>query len=197
MPTPELIKLRTIAEELAQDDPAKPPGRLVFGEGNPHARLALIGEAPGETEEREGRPFVRRAGQLLNRLMAETGIERDQVWITNVVKVRPTVLRDRQRQNRTPSIKEINVWLPLLKEELKIIAPELLLGLGAIAGRALIGRQFQLTRDHGRWFQTPYGPCLATFHPSYLLKRRDDKNIEKQFIADLAAVQKHLNEAAK
>ncbi len=192
--TPELVLLRETAAQLAQSGAAQLSDRLVFGAGNPHARLVLIGEAPGETEERQGRPFVGRAGQLLDRLLAEAGIDRNEAWVTNVVKVRPFIDQGRQRQNRAPSAGEINAWLPLLAQELNAIKPRLLLGLGAVAGRALIGRRFQLTRDHGRWFETAYGPCLVTFHPSYLLKRRDDPALENQVIADLTIVKKRWHE---
>lgn len=190
-----LARVRKVAERLAAGGVPSLSGRLVFGEGNPRARLVLVGEAPGEAEERAGRPFVGRAGRLLDQLLAEAGLERADTWITNVVKVRPTAGEGRGRRNRPPRVGEIKAWLPLLDQEIEAIGPAVLLGLGAVAGRALVGPDFQLTRDRGRWFDGRHGrPCLVTFHPAYILRRQGAALAETRRLAaaDIAAVRARL-----
>ncbi len=186
-PAAVLGRLREAAARLAESS-----GRLVFGEGNPRARLVLVGEAPGGSEERAGRPFVGRAGRLLDELLAEAGIDRAACWVTNVVKVRPTTAGEGpRRRNRPPRVDEVKRWLPVLDEELEAIGPAVLLGLGAFAGRALVGPEFQLARDRGRVLQGRHGrPCLVTYHPAYLLRRQGDALLEtrRRVAADLAAV---------
>lgn len=188
--TPALANLRAEAQHLAARSAGDLSTRLVFGEGDPHPRLVVVGEAPGATEERLGRPFVGPAGQLLDRLLHQAGLDRTHMWITNVLKVRPIIAQGSRMQNRAPRKSEIALWQPLLKTELDILRPAAVLGLGAVAGRTLVGPEFQLSRQRGRWFDTPYGPSLITFHPSYLLKRRDDPNLQSLMLADLAAVRR-------
>ncbi len=207
-----LARLRQAGERLAAEGVPSLSGRLVFGEGNPRASLVVVGEAPGEMEERAGRPFVGRAGRLLDELLAQAGLDRAEAWITNVVKVRPTTGAPSAarggraggtpaaggRRNRPPRVGEINAWLPLLDEEIEAIGPAVLLGLGAVAGRALVGPGFQLTRDRGRWFDGRHGrPCLVTFHPAYILRLQGEALAEARRLAaaDFAAVRAHLETA--
>ena len=148
-----------------------PPGLgPVFGEGDPTAALALIGEAPGEREVAEGYPFAGPAGRLLDSLLAEAGMERSSFWLTNVVKCRPVREENGRLANRAPLAGELKVWLPLLLEELAVVRPCLLVCLGATAARALLGRGFKLTEQRGRWLPGPLDTlAMATFHPAYVL----------------------------
>jgi uracil-DNA glycosylase family 4 len=191
-----LDEVRAEAERLAGGAGGLTPGRLVFGEGNPRARVVLVGEAPGETEERLARPFVGRAGKLLDELLGEAGLARGDVWITNVVKVRPTTGEGRARRNRPPRAGEVRAWLPLLDAELAAIGPGLALGLGAFAGRALVGGEFQLTRDRGVWLEGRPGiPALVTYHPAYILRQQGEALAETRRLAadDFRAVRSRLD----
>jgi len=137
---------------------------LVFGEGNPKARLVFVGEGPGYDEDREGRPFVGKSGQLLTRIIENAmGLTRDAVYICNVVKCRPP-------GNRDPNPDEISVCLPFLKAQIEIIAPEAICALGRVACQALLGRDFRITRDRGHWRTYEGIPLMPTFHPAYLLR---------------------------
>lgn len=140
-PTPS-AKLTAIREEIG--DCRRCPlssGRktIVFGEGSPGARLMFVGEGPGADEDREGRPFVGRAGQLLNRMINAMGLDRSQVYIANVVKCRPP-------GNRDPEAVEIQTCLPFLEAQIKAISPEVIVGLGRIAVGSLLGRKISLTK---------------------------------------------------
>lgn len=169
----------------------------MFGTGNPHAALVVVGEAPGEAESRQGLPFVGRAGRLLDDLFAEAGLDRSAVWVTNVVKVRPTAGEGPRLRNRAPRVTEVRAWLPILDAEIAAIDPVALLGLGAFAGRALVGPDFRLTRDRGRWLEGRHGrPCLVTYHPAFLLRQHGEALAEARrlTVADLAAVTARLAE---
>ncbi|MFN8556692.1 MAG: uracil-DNA glycosylase [Dehalococcoidia bacterium] len=142
----------------------------VFGEGNPRAALALVGEAPGEREVEDGYPFAGPAGALLDAVFAEVGLRREELWLTNVVKCRPVREERGRLSNRAPLAGEIKMWLPLLAEELALVQPRLLVCLGATAAKALLGRHFKLTEERGVWLAGPRGAAaLATFHPAYVL----------------------------
>lgn len=144
---------------------------LVFGEGPLDARFAIVGEAPGEHEVAAGRPFVGRAGQLLDRLLKESGIDRSQVYLTNVVKLRPTVESFGRLKNRPPRAPEVKVGLEILLPELRIVAPAALILFGNVPSKALIGRSFAMGVNRGTWFASTSGiPALATYHPAYLLR---------------------------
>jgi uracil-DNA glycosylase family 4 len=142
----------------------------VFGEGDPTAPLALVGEAPGEREVAEGYPFAGPAGRLLDTLLAAVGLSRFDLWLTNVVKCRPVRGEQGRAVNRAPLAGEIAAWLPLLLDELAVVHPRLLVCLGATAARALLGRDFRLTDRRGQWLDGPLDTrALATFHPAYIL----------------------------
>lgn len=142
----------------------------VTGVGNPHAKLCLIGEAPAEYEVKEGRPFAGPAGRVLDDALAQVGLRRADLWLSNVVKCRPVRVVNGRRENRAPLVSELKLWLPLLDEELRIIAPQVIVCLGGTAARALLGRSFKLTEQRGQWFDGPHGArVIATFHPAYVL----------------------------
>ena len=142
---------------------------MVFGEGNPKARLVFVGEGPGFDEDREGRPFVGKSGQLLTRII-ENGMRltRESVYICNVVKCRPP-------GNRDPNPDEIRVCLPFLKAQLSIIRPDVICALGRVACQALMGGDFKITRHRGEWRTYEGIPLMPTFHPAYLLRNASAK----------------------
>ena len=143
----------------------------VLGTGNPHAALMLVGEAPGEREVVEDRPFAGPAGKLLDQTLCQHGVDRAELWISNAVKCRPTrELPTGRNTNRSPSVAETKLWTPLLFEEIALVNPKLLVCLGAVAARALLGPEFRLTEGRGVWRIGPSDTrVLATFHPAYIL----------------------------
>jgi len=152
---------------------ARRQGIQVFGEGNLDAGLMLVGEAPGKEEVMANRPFQGPAGKVLNRLLERSSIPRDQLWITNVVKIRPVVDTGRGPVNRPPRASEVAAHQGILREEIRIIGPKVILCLGATAASALIHPNFRIGEERGRWFSGPEGSRLmATYHPSYLLRLR-------------------------
>lgn len=148
--------------------------RLVFADGNPAARLMLVGEAPGRDEDREGRPFVGRAGQLLDRMLAAIGLDRNAVYIANIVPWRPP-------GNRTPTPLEVQACLPFIKRQIELADPDVLVLLGATAMRALTGSKDGILRARGHWIDYDTGRrrirAIPTFHPAYLLRTPGQKRL--------------------
>lgn len=136
---------------------------LVFGEGNPDANLVIIGEAPGEDEDTQGRPFVGRAGQLLDRILESARIEREDIYITNILKYRPP-------NNRNPKPEEILASEPLLLEQLRLIRPQIIATLGNIPTQYLAGTKDGITKTRGTWFDWHGVRVFPMFHPAYLLR---------------------------
>jgi len=136
---------------------------FVFGEGNPDADVMLIGEAPGADEDKIGKPFVGKAGQLLTKIIESVNFTRDEVYIANIVKCRPP-------NNKTPIEEEWKECLPYLIKQIEIIKPKILLLLGAVPFKALLGEQHQITKERGQVFYFQGIPTIPTFHPAYLLR---------------------------
>jgi uracil-DNA glycosylase family 4 len=186
----ELERLRQEIEERQACPPAEKSTRVVFGEGDPHSPMAIVGEGPGEREEQEGRPFVGRSGQLLDKILAAVELRRDEIWISNVLKRRASEVVDGRVKNRLPRASELAVYKELLDRELKIISPKLILCLGNLAANVLIHRNFRMTREHGQWYSGVAGrKLMATFHPAYILRLEgsDYDEILRQTINDFAA----------
>jgi uracil-DNA glycosylase len=166
--------------------------QTVFGEGEPHARIMLVGETPGDREDVVGRPFVGPAGQLLDRALAAAGVERSAVYVTNVVKHFKWEPRGKRRLHKRPLPSEIGACMPWLRMEIELVRPEIIVCLGATAGQALLGKSFSVTRERGRFLASPYASrVLATVHPSALLRirERDERHAAfEHFVADLALV---------
>ncbi len=168
---------------------------IVFGEGDPCARLMFVGEAPGADEDRTGRPFVGRAGQLLNKMIAAMGLAREQVYIANVLKTRPP-------DNATPTSDEIKLCAPYLFEQIAIVDPEVIVTLGLPATRALLDSVDSMSRLRGRWaaFRAPVpsGRSIAvmpTYHPAFLLRSYTTENRSKVW-SDLKMVMDRLGLAS-
>jgi DNA polymerase len=167
----------------------------VPGVGDRRAALVLVGEAPGATEAREGRPFAGAAGRILDSALAEAGLARESIWVTNVVKCRPVREQGGRRLNRPPTTAEIKSWKPLLEAELALIAPRLIVCLGAVAAKALLDPRFVMQRSRGAWFPLA-GDAMgsATYHPAYLY-RLDGEARDAAFAAlreDLSAARARL-----
>ncbi len=137
--------------------------RLVFGDGNPEARVLLVGEGPGEQEDIQGLPFVGRAGRLLDDMLKMIDLDRSRVYIANIVKCRPP-------HNRDPLPEEREACSPWLRQQIDIVDPEIIICLGRIAATSLISEDFRITRQHGQWFDVDGRRCLAIYHPSALLR---------------------------
>ncbi|MEA2270039.1 MAG: uracil-DNA glycosylase [Solirubrobacteraceae bacterium] len=169
-----------------------PATQTVFGEGRPDARLMMVGEQPGDREDREGHPFVGPAGRELDHGLERAGIDRADVYITNVVKHFKFEERGRRRIHQTPKRFEIDACSPWMREELAAVAPEVLVILGATAGKALLGSKFRLRDVRGTAIDSDLAPLVtATVHPSAILRARDDvtRNAERgAFWADLEFV---------
>ena len=136
---------------------------IVFGEGNPEADVVFVGEGPGAEEDRTGRPFVGRAGELLDKMIRSVGWEREEVYICNVVKCRPP-------NNRDPAREEVAACSPFLVAQIRAIAPRVIVTLGKPAISTLLGRNVAITRERGTWKEWNGIPVMPTFHPAYLLR---------------------------
>jgi uracil-DNA glycosylase len=156
--------------------------RLVFGDGDPHARLMFVGEAPGADEDQQGVPFVGAAGQLLNRMLTNLGLRREEVYIANILKSRPP-------GNRDPEPDEIAACLPFLDQQIKAIRPRVIVVLGRIAAHALLGTKEPITRLRGHWQKYHDIRVMPTFHPSYLLRMAQERH---KTWADMQQVMEYL-----
>lgn len=167
------------------------PGRLrfVFGEGSPGARMMFVGEGPGRDEDLQGRPFVGRAGELLDKMIGALGLQRDQVYIANVVKCRPP-------DNRTPTPEESRACLGILWRQIELVDPGVIVTLGATPLRELAGEAQGITRVRGQWRQVQVGgrtyPVMPTFHPAYVL-RQYTQEVRRAVWEDLQAAKAWLD----
>jgi uracil-DNA glycosylase len=167
--------------------------RIVFGEGDPCARLVFVGEAPGEEEDRLGRPFVGRSGQLLEKMIVAMGLSRERVYICNVLKTRPP-------NNATPTGREIELCEPYLREQLAIIAPDVIVTLGLPASRAILKSDESMTKMRGRWrtyalTEERSVAVMPTYHPAYVLRNYTDET-RRVVWSDLQQVMERLGLAA-
>lgn len=171
----------------------------VYGEGDPCARLMLIGEGPGETEDLLGRPFVGRAGDLLEKMIGAIGLAREEVYIANTVKCRPTLHEGGKLRNRAPTPAEMENCRPYLDEQIDVIAPQVILALGAPAAKSFLGNAFAITKGRGQWYEGPNGIALmVTFHPAYVLRQGGTALTETKRLvwSDLKKVRARLDELA-
>jgi DNA polymerase len=163
--------------------------QTVFGRGPASARAVLVGEAPGDQEDLQGAPFVGPAGEVLDRALVEAGIAREQVYVTNAVKHFKFVRTPKRRIHQTPGSAEIEACRPWLAAELAILAPRVLVCLGATASKALLGSGFRLMKERGRFLDSSLAPrVLATFHPSAVLRAEDEAGKSRVYgtlVADL------------
>ncbi len=170
--------------------------QTVFGAGDPHARVMLVGEQPGDEEDRKGLPFVGPAGRLLDRALEAAGVDREHVYTTNAVKHFKWQLRGKRRLHTTPAQREIDACRQWLEGEIRTLQPGVIVALGATAAKALIGPGFKVSVQRGRFVESPLAPrVFATFHPSALLRLRDEEEKQaafKQLVKDLKLINKAL-----
>jgi uracil-DNA glycosylase len=174
--------------------------QTVFGEGMKKARVMLVGEQPGDREDRAGKPFVGPAGRELDRALVEAGIDRADAYVTNVVKHFKFEERGRRRIHATPKKFEIDACRPWLDEELRVVEPEAVVLLGATAAKAILGSSFRVTKQRGELLESDLAPIVsATIHPSAILRAPDEETRQSErrsFIADLANVARALGSRA-
>jgi len=170
--------------------------QTVFGAGDAHARVMLVGEQPGDEEDRKGLPFVGPAGRLLDRALEAAGIDRSELYVTNAVKHFKWEPRGKRRLHKTPAQREIEACRPWIEGEIRAIRPRAIVCLGATAAKALLGPGFKVSLSRGKPVASPHAPLVfATFHPSALLRIRGETEKEaafRQLVGDLSL----LKEAA-
>jgi uracil-DNA glycosylase family protein len=172
--------------------------QTVFGAGPARADIVMVGEQPGDAEDRAGEPFVGPAGRLLDQMLEEAGIPRKKVYVTNAVKHFKWEPRGKRRLHSKPSSREIFACRPWLEAELEAIKPELLVLLGATAAQSLLGKEFRITKSRGQPLESPWAVwTIATYHPSAVLRAMDQpdgEEIKENFLSDLRLVAKKLGE---
>ena len=184
-----LDALRDAAVDCRGCDLWRPATQTVFGEGPPDATFVLVGEVPGDKEDREGRPFVGPAGRELDQALEAAGIDRADAYVTNAVKHFRFEERGKRRIHQKPDAKQIKACRPWLSAELDLLAPEALVLLGATAAKSLLGSAFKLMAQRGRPLESDLAPVVvATIHPSSILRGRDGESRQAQremLVADL------------
>ncbi|WP_051430339.1 UdgX family uracil-DNA binding protein [Streptomyces roseochromogenus] len=189
--------------------------QTVFGEGDPDARVLLLGEQPGDQEDRQGRPFVGPAGKVLRRALADAGIDPERVYVTNVVKhFKFTIAEGRKRRiHKAPTLREMTACRPWLEAELRVVSPEVIVALGGTAGKALLGPGFRVTEQRGALLPWPgldetgdaagtggadkaISGLVATIHPSAVLRADDRTAVYDGLVADLRLVADVLADGA-
>jgi uracil-DNA glycosylase len=197
-PTP--ARLREAATECKACDLWKQATQTVFGEGPEDARVMMIGEVPGDQEDKQGHPFVGPAGTLLDRALTAAGITRSDVYVTNIVKHFKFEPRGKRRIHKKPNAIEISACRPWLDAEMALVRPQIVVLLGATAAQSILGRQFLVTQQRGQWVHSNIAPyVLATVHPSAILRAPDEQSRHEEmqrFIADLRPVAEQLHTRA-
>ncbi len=170
----KLEKLKKSIFDIKNCELKKSATNIVFADGNPKAKIMLIGEGPGSNEDQEGLPFVGRAGALLDKMLASINLDRKNVYITNVVNYRPP-------ENRRPTEEEIAKYLPYLKKHIEIINPKILVLLGSTALNAIVGNEVVISKARGKWIEKQFGECktsiIVTFHPAFLMRQPAQKKM--------------------
>jgi uracil-DNA glycosylase family protein len=195
---PSLPSLRAAAADCRACRLWRGATQTVFGEGTAKAEVMLVGEQPGDQEDRTGRPFVGPAGKLLDKALEEAGIDRRKVYVTNVVKHFKFEPRGKRRIHKKPVADEIAACRPWLETEIEVLKPRAIVCLGATAAQALLGRTFRLTQHRGEFIESPLAPLVtATVHPSSILRAPDDESRHEEtrrFVADLKVIAGKLKE---
>ena len=190
--TKGLTPVRAAAKKCRACDLYKHATQTVFGEGPARARIMMVGEQPGDVEDLAGHPFVGPAGKLLDRALAEAGIDREAVYLTNAVKHFKFEPRGKRRIHKKPNAAEIGACRPWLDTEIALVKPRVLVCLGATAAQALLGRGFKVTSQRGTFVPSPLAPRVtATVHPSSILRAPDETSRRSEmrlFVRDLKRV---------
>ncbi|TXT58666.1 MAG: DNA polymerase [Promethearchaeota archaeon] len=191
-----MASTREKLRQLFQGEIAKPCRNLQIaqnhkfvsdlGKGNPESMVIFCGEAPGEKEDESGHPFIGRAGKFFNESLKTIGLKREQIWVSNIVKFRPT---ENKTRNRKPTKKEIKACLPILKKEIEIIDPKIIVALGSIALHALTGRKYKINEVSGQKMSYDGRILLPTYHPSAVMRF---KKYKMQYQEDFKTIKKLL-----
>ncbi|HLX68889.1 MAG TPA: UdgX family uracil-DNA binding protein [Verrucomicrobiae bacterium] len=194
---PTIRKLQEAARDCQACPLWKTATQTVFGEGSLHAKVVFVGEQPGNDEDLAGKPFVGPAGKLLDRALVEAGIERDEVYVTNVVKHFKWEPEGKRRIHKKPNAGEIDACRPWLEAELEVLKPKVLVCLGATAAQALLGKEFHVSQQRGVFVESSLAEhVLATVHPSSILRAVDDESRHTEtarFVDDLKKVAKVIH----
>ena len=168
----ELQELKRKIINIKNCELKKNSKNIVFSDGNPNSKIMIIGEGPGANEDLEGVPFIGKTGELLDKMLSSISLDRDSVYITNVVNYRPP-------ENRSPIKEEIDRYLPYLKKHIEIIDPKILILLGSSALNAVIGDEQKISEIRGKWIDKKMGNCnvsiIVSFHPAFLMRQPDQK----------------------
>jgi DNA polymerase len=197
---PEMEQLRLQALSCGRCDLCRTRTNVVFGEGNPDTPLVIVGEGPGANEDATGRPFVGRAGVLLDQALSENKITRKHVYIMNVVKCRACISEAGRTRNRPPKPTEIEACRPWLEQQLALIQPTVILCLGAPSANLIIHTGFRMTQERGLWFESRYARhTIAALHPAYVLRQSGEEfeQTRASLVADIAAARRKVIEAKK
>jgi uracil-DNA glycosylase len=193
-----LPALRAAAANCKACDLWKLGTQTVFGEGSASARVMLVGEQAGDKEDLQGRPFVGPAGAVLDKALVIAGIDRKDVYVTNIVKHFKWEPRGKHRLHKKPNALEISACRPWLDAEIKVVKPEVVVLLGATAAQGVLGSQFRVTKQRGQWAQSNIAPLvMATVHPSSILRAPDDDSRHEEmrkFVDDLKKVAAQLQQ---
>ncbi|GIR96789.1 MAG: uracil-DNA glycosylase [Alphaproteobacteria bacterium] len=172
--TKRLDLLKKTIINLKNCDLKKGAKNIVFSDGNPKSKIMLIGEAPGANEDQEGLPFVGRAGQLLDKMLSAINLDRNKVYISNIINYRPP-------DNRRPTEEEIKRYLPFITKHIEIIDPKIIVLLGSTAMNALVGNSIVISKMRGKWIEKQFGSCktsiIITFHPAFLMRQPAQKKL--------------------
>jgi uracil-DNA glycosylase len=192
-----LPKLREAVQGCRGCDLYEGTTQAVFGEGLKKAKVMFVGEQPGDREDREGRPFVGPAGRMFDKALEEAGIDRGEVYVTNVVKHFKYTMRGKRRIHQRPAAEEIRACRPWLDQELEQVKPQVLVCLGATAAKALLGAKFKVTQQRGELIDSDLAPkATATVHPSSILRAPDEearRQAYEDFVEDLKIVASALD----
>jgi uracil-DNA glycosylase family protein len=195
-----LESLRAAARSCEGCDLYKNATQTVFGEGAKSASLILVGEQPGDMEDRQGRPFVGPAGRLLNKALADARIPREHVYVTNAVKHFKWIQRGKRRLHQKPLIRQVEACKPWLQAELEIIQPKVVVCLGATAAQSILGKPVRITQERGRFFDGDHGEAVfVTIHPSSIFRRRERAEREaeyRHFVSEMKLVKRKLHRLA-
>ena len=194
-PGADLDELRAAAKGCRACPLWKGTTCTVFGEGPNHTRLVIIGEQPGDQEDRAGRPFVGPAGRLLDKALAEAGIDRKKIYVTNAVKHFKFQVKGNRRMHDTPNPREVTACRPWLEGELGWLRPDLVVAMGATAARSVMNSPTRVGENRGKVIESPFGKALITIHPSALLRLRAVGGFEpefKRFVSELRMARKAI-----
>jgi DNA polymerase len=190
--------LRQAARNCHACDLYRQATQVVLGAGPVKASIIFVGEQPGNDEDLRGLPFVGPAGKLLDRALAEAGIQRSEVYLTNVVKHFKFEERGKRRIHKKPDASEISACRPWLEAEISLIKPKMIVCLGATAAQAILGHAYRVTKERGKFVEHPWAPCVtATVHPSAILRAPDEEQRHRQyqeFVSDLKQVRSKLRD---